>query len=64
MAGVEETHRNLRENIIEAQERHTKYAGGKEMTVAVGDRVWLSTRNLKTFRPSKKLIPSAWDRIW
>jgi len=55
MAGVEETHRILREDILEAQERQTKYAGGKEMTFPVGDKVWLSTRNLKTSRPSKKL---------
>jgi len=55
MAGLEETHRILSENIIEAQERQTKYTGGKEMTFVVGDKVWLSTRNLKTSRPSKKL---------
>jgi hypothetical protein len=55
MAGVEEIHQILRENIIEAQVRQTKYAGGKEMTFAVGDKVWLSTRNKKTSRPSKKL---------
>jgi hypothetical protein len=40
MAGVEETHRILRQNIINAPERHTKYAGGKEMTFAVGDTGW------------------------
>jgi hypothetical protein len=51
LEGIEETHRILRENIIEAQERQTMYAGGKEMTFAVGDRVWLSTKNLKTSRP-------------
>jgi len=55
MAGVEETHPNLRENIINAQERQTQYASGKEMTFPVGDKVWLSTRNWKTYRPSKKL---------
>jgi hypothetical protein len=31
------------------------YACGKEMTFAIGDKVWLSTSNLKTSRPSKKL---------
>jgi len=55
MDGVEETHRNLWENIIEDPERQTKYAGGKELTFAVGDKVWLSTRNLKTSRPSETL---------
>jgi hypothetical protein len=39
MAGMEETHRILWENIIEAQERQTKYAAGKEMALAVGDQV-------------------------
>jgi hypothetical protein len=55
MAGMEETNRILQENIIEAEEQQTKYAGGIEMTFAVGDKVWLSTRNLKTSRPSNKL---------
>jgi len=55
MAGVEETHQILQENIIKVQKRQPKYAGGKDMTFAVGDTVWLSTRNLKTSRPSMKL---------
>jgi hypothetical protein len=55
MAGVEETHQILQENIIEAPERQRKHAGGKEITFAVADKVWLSTRNMKTSRPSKKL---------
>ena len=55
MAGVEETHQMLWENIIKAQQRQTKYASGNEMTLAVGDKVWPSTRNLKTSRHSKKL---------
>jgi hypothetical protein len=36
MAGVEETYRILRDNIIEAQERQTKYASRKEIMFAVG----------------------------
>jgi len=39
MAGVEETHRTLRENIIAAQERQTTSGGGKDMTFALGDKV-------------------------
>jgi hypothetical protein len=50
----EETHRVLRENLLEAQKRQSKYAGGKEITFKVGDKVWLSTKHLTT-RPSKKL---------
>jgi len=54
-AGQEETHRLLKDNLLEAQARRSKYACGKEMTFAVGDTVWLSTRNFRTTRPSKKL---------
>jgi hypothetical protein len=53
--GLEETHRLLRESILDSQERQTKYAGGKEITFEVGDRVWLSTKHFRTTRPSKKL---------
>jgi hypothetical protein len=55
MAGMEETHRIVRENIIQAQERQTKYTSGKEVTFVVGDTVWLPTWKLKTSSPSKKL---------
>jgi len=54
-AGLEETHRLLKENLLEAQTRQSKNAGGKEMTFGVGDKVWLLTRNFRTTRPSKKL---------
>jgi hypothetical protein len=39
MVGVEETHGIILENIIEAQDRQTKDAGGKVKTFVVGDRV-------------------------
>jgi len=55
ITGMEETHEIFREIIIQAPEGQTKYAGRKEMTFGVGDKVWLSTRNLKTSRLSKKL---------
>jgi hypothetical protein len=55
LEGLEETHRILRENILDAQELQTKYAGGKQITFEVGDRVWLSTKHFRTTRPSKKL---------
>jgi truncated hemoglobin YjbI len=54
-AALAETHQKLRENLMEAQERQAKYAGGKEVTFEVRDKVWLSTRNIRTTRPSKKL---------
>src|SRR5439155_968659 len=52
---ITELREQLQKNILEAQERQTKYAGGKDMTFNVGDKVWLSTRNIKTSRASKKL---------
>ena len=55
LEGLDETHLVLRENLLEAQEKQTKYAGGKEITFEVGDRVWLSSRHFRTTRPSKKL---------
>jgi len=53
--GLEETHRLLRENLEEAQARQSKYAGGKDITFKVGEKVWLSTQHFQTTQPSKKL---------
>ena len=55
LEGLEETHRLLRGSILDAQERQMKYAGGKEITFEVGDRVWLLTKHFRKTRPSKKL---------
>jgi hypothetical protein len=55
LKGLEETHRVLRENLLEAQQRQSKLAGGKEINFKVGDEVWLSTKYLRTTMPSKKL---------
>jgi len=54
MVGVEGTHKILQEYIIEAQEKQTNYASRNVMMFAVGVRVWLLSRNLKTSRPSKR----------
>jgi hypothetical protein len=54
-AKIGEVREQLRKNILDAQERQTKYAKGKEMLFNVGDKVWLSTRHIKTARLSKKL---------
>jgi hypothetical protein len=51
LEGLEETHRVLHENLLEAQEKQTKNAVGKEITFDVGDRVWLSTRHFHPTRP-------------
>jgi hypothetical protein len=50
-----ETHRTLCENIVDAQQRQTKYAGGKVITFNNADKVWLSTKHFRTTRPSKQL---------
>ena len=46
-----------RENIGKAQARQSEFANRhrKDITFNEGDSVWLSTKNLKTDRPSKKL---------
>jgi len=54
-SGMEETHRFLRESLLEAQAWQSKYAGRKDVTFEVENKVWLSTRHFRTTRPSKKL---------
>jgi hypothetical protein len=39
LEGLSETYRTLRENILKAQQRQTKYSSGKELTFNVGDKV-------------------------
>jgi len=53
--GLDETHRVLREVLLEAQEKQKKYAGRTEITFEVGYRVWLLTRQFRTNKRSKKL---------
>jgi hypothetical protein len=55
LEGLEEAHRILRENIQDAQELQMKYAGKKEITFEVGDRVCLSSKHCRMSRLSKKL---------
>jgi hypothetical protein len=52
---LRECHDRLKENLAVAQERQMRHAGGKSVKFDVGDDVWLSTRNIRTSRPSKKL---------
>jgi RNase H-like domain found in reverse transcriptase/Reverse transcriptase (RNA-dependent DNA polymerase)/Integrase zinc binding domain/Chromo (CHRromatin Organisation MOdifier) domain/Integrase core domain len=52
---LHESHERLRNNLLEAQERQSRYAKGQEIIFNVGDKVWLSTRNIKSTRLSKKL---------
>jgi hypothetical protein len=52
---IEEIRVRLRKNLLEAQERQSRYAKGKPMEFKVGDKVWLSTKHIKTTRISKKL---------
>ena len=55
VSGMEETHQLLRQSLLEPQVGQSKYAGGKDGTLEVGYKVWLSTRHFRTTRPSKKL---------
>jgi hypothetical protein len=55
LAKLQAARNRLRESILKAQERKTRYAGGKEMTFEVGDKVWLSAKQIQTARPLKKL---------
>jgi hypothetical protein len=41
--------------MLEAQEKQTKYAAGKEINVEVRDRAWLLIRLFRTDMPLKKL---------
>jgi len=53
VSGMEETHRLLWESLLGAQVRQSKYAGRKDVTFEVGNKVWLSTRHFRTTSPSK-----------
>jgi hypothetical protein len=54
---IHETMDLLHENLVEAQETQARYANRtrQEAPFKVGDMVWLSTKNVRTTRPSKKL---------
>jgi len=55
LEGLAETHRTLCQHILEAQHQQMKYAGRKEITFDVGDKVWLLTKHFWTTGRSKKL---------
>jgi hypothetical protein len=55
VSGMEETHRLLRERLLEAQVRKSIYYGGQDVTFEVRNKVWLSTQHFRMTRPSKKL---------
>jgi len=55
LLGMEETNWLLPENLLQAQVRQSKYAGGNDVTFEVRNKVWLLTRHFRTTRPSKKL---------
>jgi len=59
LEGLEQTHWVLWGNLLEAQEKQTKYAGGKEITFEVGDRVWLWTRHFRTKQAFEETRPQA-----
>jgi hypothetical protein len=54
--GILQTARDrLPENVLEAQARQTRNAGGKEMIFEVGEKVCLSAKHIQTAMPLKKL---------
>jgi len=55
VSGMDEIHRLLRESLLQAQARQSKYAGGKDVTFEVRNTVWLSTQHFQTTRPSNTL---------
>ena len=55
VSGMEETHRLLRESLLEAQVWQSQYASGEDVSLEVGNKVWLSTRHFRATRPSKML---------
>jgi hypothetical protein len=52
---MDETHWLFQQCLLEAQVWHSKYAAGKNVTFEVSNKVWLSTRHIRTTRPSNKL---------
>jgi hypothetical protein len=55
VSGIEETHRLLRESLLEAQVRQSQYLGRMDVTLKVGNKVCVLTRHSRTGRPSKML---------
>jgi len=55
VSGICETHRFLRESLLDPQVLQSKYADGKDVTFEVGNNVWLLTRHFQTTIPSKTL---------
>jgi len=53
--GMEETHRLLWESLLEAQGQQSKYAGRKDVTLEVRNKMWFWTGHFRTTRPSSKL---------
>jgi hypothetical protein len=52
---MEETQQRLRESLLDALVRQSKYAAGNGVTFEVGNKVWLLTRHFRMTRLSKKL---------
>lgn len=58
LKALKELHADLKFNIQMALERHAQYYDAKAMAqpnFQVGDKVWLSSKNIHTTRPAKKL---------
>lgn len=65
LEGLQETHRIIQENLIQAQKRHTRYAGGKQITFEVADEDFGSRRNTSRLPGHQRsLITSPLDHKW
>ena len=53
---LRETHEQLKDNLIIAQDRQTRHAGSREMKFGVGDMVWLATRHIRTTCLDRKSV--------
>ena len=52
---VQGRHRTLKSNLTKAQHHQSKYTKGKDIEFTVGEKVWLSSKNICTTRVSEKL---------
>ncbi|SAM00104.1 hypothetical protein [Absidia glauca] len=58
LAKMNQVHLDMKDAILATQETHKKYYDQRTIpapSYKIGDQVWLSTKNLKTQRPTKKL---------
>jgi hypothetical protein len=53
--GLEWALRMLQKAMVKAQQQHIQYNGCEQITLELGDQMWLSTKQFRTTRPSNIL---------